>query len=502
MRTHTLIFLVALSALLFFITGGYLYFYSQSKIAIHHAHVDAEKSLKNVSDLMTWDLVARQNEVKALAGMKEIQRTLENDSPENLARANALLKHFHNALDTDAYYLMDHDGNIIAASNYESPDSIVGKNYSFRPYFQQAVKGNPGFYFALGTASKKRGAYASYPVYGQGQAGPSGVLVSKVSMEHMEEWLGNFEEGYAVLTNEHGVIFAGNRKEWLFQLLWEVSPEKIKHIAESKQFGTGPWKWSGMKKVGDHHAVDRSGNKYMLHPLELELSPGWNLLYLHDLKIVSQIVYIKLFRVTMHIIAALCLLFGVSVFFLYGKAQRDIVRRKKAIEKLRRMSITDALTGVLNRRGFFDLATRQLKVASRMHGDLFLLYADLDNMKWINDNMGHKQGDEALKNAADVLRNTFRESDIIGRLGGDEFAVLLISADRTDNQQAIFERFEQNLKTFNEQNRKTYELRISTGIVQYDFEAPCSIEELMSRADTLMYENKKQRKEKWKKEYG
>lgn len=367
--------------------------------------------------------------------------------------------------------------------------------------FNRPSKATPVFYFALGMTSKKRGAYVSYPVYGHGQASPLGVLVSKVSIEHVEEWLKNFEEGYAVLTNGHGVIFAGNRKEWLFQLLWEVSPEEINQITESKQFGAGPWKWSGMKKVGAHHAVDRSGNKYMLHPLALKFSPGWDLLYLHDLKIVSEIVYIKLFRVTMYVVAALCLLFGVSVFFLYGKAHRDIVRRKRVVEKLRRMSITDVLTGVLNRRGFFNLATRQLKVADRMHGDLFLLYADLDNMKWINDNMGHKQGDEALKNAADVLKNTFRESDIIGRLGGDEFAVLLISADRTDNQQAIFERFEQNLKTFNEQSQKAYELRISTGIVQYDFEAPCSIEELMSRADTLMYENKKLRKEKQKKEH-
>ena len=98
----------------------------------------------------------------------------------------------------------------------------------------------------------------------------------------------------------------------------------------------------------------------------------------------------------------------------------DNTERKWAEEKLREMSLMDDLTGLYNRRGFLTLATQQLKIAHRLKQGLALFYLDLDRMKWINDTLGHREGDRALIDTASILRNTFRASDIVARIGGDE----------------------------------------------------------------------------------
>jgi diguanylate cyclase (GGDEF)-like protein len=104
----------------------------------------------------------------------------------------------------------------------------------------------------------------------------------------------------------------------------------------------------------------------------------------------------------------------------------DITERKRMEAEIREMSLRDLLTGLYNRRGFITLAEQQLKAANRAHRPLQLTFADCDRLKWINDTLGHKEGDKALIDTAQILRQTFRESDIIARLGGDEFAILSI----------------------------------------------------------------------------
>lgn len=95
-------------------------------------------------------------------------------------------------------------------------------------------------------------------------------------------------------------------------------------------------------------------------------------------------------------------------------------------ERLHTISLHDDLTGLYNRRGFFTLAEHLLKLAKRQQEGLFMLYADLDDLKKINDTLGHQKGDWALIDTANLLKETFRESDIIARIGGDEFVVMPI----------------------------------------------------------------------------
>lgn len=169
---------------------------------------------------------------------------------------------------------------------------------------------------------------------------------------------------------------------------------------------------------------------------------------------------------------------------------RDISERKKMEEILRTMSITDELTGLLNRRGFFSLAQKQLKAAERSKRAMSVIYADLDGLKEINDTLGHKEGDDALVEFAELLKDTFRESDIIARLGGDEFAAI-VEVTESNSELVIKKRLEDKLDAVNSRKGRKFLLLISLGIVRYDPNHPCSIDELLSQSDKLMYANKK-----------
>ena len=187
-----------------------------------------------------------------------------------------------------------------------------------------------------------------------------------------------------------------------------------------------------------------------------------------------------------------CLFFVVIISSV--KAKRSLEERYEYEKKLHELSITDELSGLLNRRGFMNFAEKQLNIARRSKELLFLFYADIDNMKAINDNFGHDIGDLSLKETANLLRATFRDSDILSRLGGDEFAVLLTCAPEETSKKEIVKRFSENLKKINEQPDRIFELEVSFGIAKYIAENPCDLDELMTRADKLMYESKMKKK--------
>jgi diguanylate cyclase (GGDEF)-like protein/PAS domain S-box-containing protein len=169
---------------------------------------------------------------------------------------------------------------------------------------------------------------------------------------------------------------------------------------------------------------------------------------------------------------------------------RDITERKKQEEEIRKLSITDQLTGLYNRRGFIALAEQQMKTSNRAKRQMMFAFIDIDCMKWINDTLGHKEGDRAILDTANILRQTFRESDIIARMGGDEFAVLAIDvADM--NPDILSDRLEQLIATHNTKVNRPFRLSMSRGVAVYDPASPVSLDELMSQSDRLMYIHKK-----------
>lgn len=174
---------------------------------------------------------------------------------------------------------------------------------------------------------------------------------------------------------------------------------------------------------------------------------------------------------------------------------RDITDRKSDEHELRRQALTDDLTGLLNRRGFLALAEQQLNLAIRTNTELLLIYVDVDGLKQINDRLGHDQGSYAIISAAQILRETFRLTDISARLGGDEFVVLAIEAGENEAD-LIRARLDQNISRFNQTGSCDFELSLSVGIARFRPLESVAIEELMQQADAAMYENKQARRTK------
>lgn len=168
----------------------------------------------------------------------------------------------------------------------------------------------------------------------------------------------------------------------------------------------------------------------------------------------------------------------------------DITERKRMEAELFAMSITDPLTGLYNRRGFITLAEQQLKMSKRTKKEIILFFCDLDDLKAINDSIGHEEGDRAIVEMAEIFKESFRDSDIIARIGGDEFALLAIGADRM-HPELLTGRLRNTIQLHNARENRRYKISVSIGMSSFDPEMPSSIDDLMIRADNLMYKQKK-----------
>ncbi len=178
--------------------------------------------------------------------------------------------------------------------------------------------------------------------------------------------------------------------------------------------------------------------------------------------------------------------------FLLSRSMRYAIGRQQHLKQLRAFSVIDELTGLYNRRGFLTLADQQIKMSNRTGQALLLVFADVDGLKAINDKFGHHRGDLALMEAAHVLREAFRETDILGRLGGDEFVALLTYGGSV-NEETLVKRFLETLGEHNSYPERNFNLSVSIGIAIYDPHSPCSIGDLLVAADTAMYQGKKLR---------
>ncbi len=174
-------------------------------------------------------------------------------------------------------------------------------------------------------------------------------------------------------------------------------------------------------------------------------------------------------------------------------AIRCAIERHRTRAELRSLSLTDDLSGLYNRRGFLVNAEQQVKLARRTRREFLLILIDLDGLKQINDTFGHQEGDTALIRTATILRETFRDSDIIARLGGDEFMVLTAEASR-DSAQIVATRLLERVEAYNARRKLPYELSLSVGVACFDPNGGFSLGEVMTQADEALYEHKRSKR--------
>lgn len=168
---------------------------------------------------------------------------------------------------------------------------------------------------------------------------------------------------------------------------------------------------------------------------------------------------------------------------------RRLIKSREIASRLEEISLIDDLTGIYNRRGFHSLSRHHVEIAKRTGRNMLVCFFDLDHMKNINDVHGHIAGDTILTAAAGVLKKTFRGSDILSRWGGDEFVVMMINAD-CENMQAIEERIRGNIDAYNDAAEHQYMLSMSWGIATFDPASHEDLDEIIVRADALMYREK------------
>jgi len=182
--------------------------------------------------------LARYEKLPALIAEHDtIQNLVRNPSAQNVPAVNQYLQSINNLLESSDIYLMNDEGMTIAASNYNEQRPFVGENFSYRPYFFDAIAGDSGRFFALGTTSGKRGYYFSAPVMVDGQA--RGVLAFKVDMDVIERsWHGNDFE--IIVTDPEGIIFMSGRPDWLFKSIGPLTADQIARTAHTRRYAETP----------------------------------------------------------------------------------------------------------------------------------------------------------------------------------------------------------------------------------------------------------------------
>jgi diguanylate cyclase (GGDEF)-like protein len=176
------------------------------------------------------------------------------------------------------------------------------------------------------------------------------------------------------------------------------------------------------------------------------------------------------------------------------RAIRYALERQRRFANLHTHSFTDDLTGLYNRRALLSQGMRLLQHSRKTGRELAVIYIDLDGLKQINDIFGHREGDLALNRLAEVLKSSFRASDIVARLGGDEFVVLAVDNAGHENVRTILQRLQDKMDLLNASERVPYELTISLGAAHFGPDSLVSLEEMLASADQLMYEQKRRKR--------
>ncbi|MBC8441164.1 MAG: PAS domain S-box protein [Deltaproteobacteria bacterium] len=335
MRLRIIILILALFAFLSATAGGLLYYYSYRNAAFQKTEADAYSRLNLLTDQLSYYLSEHIKPVKTLAGIKELAIVLADTNLESIYKANQILDNFTKSLDLEVSYLMDKNGITLCSSNRNAKDSFVGNDFAFRPYYKKAIKGMPATYLALGTTSRKRGVYYSHPIYDETSHNVLGVAVIKASVEFVETKLFPKSDDILLFVDPDGVIFISNKDNLKFNFLWKPDEKKIQTIENSRQFGIGPWAWTGFSKDKTGYVTDKNNVQYLFSSLAVENYPDWEIINLRNYKEITKQVSKPFVRVIGPATTSVLILTGILVLILYLLGIQEITKRKKAEKKLR-----------------------------------------------------------------------------------------------------------------------------------------------------------------------
>lgn len=446
-----------------------------------------------------------------------IKTLLGKNDPALIEAGNAFLQQLNNDTELAVIYLMDATGLTIATSNWQEKTSFLGQNYSFRPYFQDAVQDGAGKFYAMGTISLIPGYYLSSVVEKDGEV--LGVVVIKIAMDNLDN-LNRAQErslSEVTVTDENGIAFLSTVDDWKYRPIATLSEEAEKKVKSTRQYervlktplpATVERSFGPDERIVNVNLSDDSPNarrqiQYLARSGQL---PG-------SLWMVNVFVPVKPINLVASRIAMLAVaMFGFLILaFMYlmetrsriderERSGRELQAAHDALEhkhkeletlseELRIVSITDSLTGAFNRRYFLDVAGNLANEINNADCALTIMMIDVDYFKRINDVYGHPTGDKVLQLLTVACKDILRTEDVFARFGGEEFIMAFPDTDEYAARQ-IGERLRSNImaRPF-EVNGQMLSLTVSCGISRYRF-TETGVDETIKRADEALYEAK------------
>jgi two-component system C4-dicarboxylate transport sensor histidine kinase DctB len=521
-RLNTLlsVTLISFSALVLF--AAYLSFSMSWKGGIQDLQKDAESRI-DIFSLQLFSPIEKYSYLPELVGnYSTIENALLRQNDANyIEKTNDFLASLNAKAGSNLIFIMNLEGTTIASSNWKEQNSLVGENYAFQPYFQDALKEGRGHFYAVGVTTKVPGYYISHLVKNNGV--PLGVVVVKIDIRDLD-MRRDMNAHEMIVTDEHGVIFLSSREEWKYRPMQELGSMETERLESTRQYEgvltetmpitleetikpdeqliriTREKRWYGDDE-SSYFVKSRllSNGKWTVHVLastdkiekearQAAIVGGGGVALLSFL-----FMYLNQLRIQSRERKESELALRQSNEAL-SQAHSSLEQRNSELEalsaELRLKAITDPLTGLFNRRFFLDAVSKLVSAANRHNLPLCVMMIDVDHFKQINDRHGHLAGDKILLTLACLYAEEMREADVLARFGGEEFIVALPYTD-APAARIVAERIRAKVMNHSiEIDGETVRATISIGISQHRPNEE-SIKEAIQRADKALYQAKK-----------
>jgi PAS domain S-box-containing protein len=336
MRLRLIMLVLSLLAFMSAAGGGLLYYLSLREAAFQEARAQAATRAASLHQAVAFQLTENVRAARTLAGLGALGRFLDNGQEAELEAVNRLLDHHAAALGVEVCYLIGARGVVLASSNRQTPESFVGQDFGFRPYFREALQENPAVYAALGAATGRRGIYSSHPVYGLSPSQPLGVVVVKASVDRIERSLALPEDEHLLVADSHGIVFISSRPDWLLHATRALSAAEKNELVATRQFGLGPWPLVDLTREGPGGTLAvHGGEVFLATGMPLGTFPGWQMIHLQNRQAVARSLADPFRRIVGPAILLLCFLVSGAVLIFYRMASREIRRRMAAEDSMR-----------------------------------------------------------------------------------------------------------------------------------------------------------------------
>ncbi|MFA6901048.1 MAG: ATP-binding protein [Desulfurivibrionaceae bacterium] len=333
MKFRIIFLALGLLALAATITGGVVYFHTVTTLIHDQARKTAQDSIEHLDKGLSSILKTDQRAVAVLADMWSVQNFFNRQTPETLAEVQLALDDFREAYNATRCCLINKDGLVIAASSGKKSPVQIGDDYAQRPFFQKALAGKPFTALVQGWTSKEPAINLSQPVFSENTA--VGVALLTIPLADIGEIFAH-STGIVSLTDEHNLVFATNKQEWLFKVQGPTTPEALADIAENKLLmSETPAQLPLTFDEARGTARFPDGRGYLFSHSPLSSSPGWQINYFQEYGQIDARLHQALFGKAGILLAGMTLFVLAAMGYLYRQTEVFLRQREQAEKKVK-----------------------------------------------------------------------------------------------------------------------------------------------------------------------